>query len=139
AIAGPNGHRRGRALGVRAAEPLVREPDARRVQSGALRRGDERAVRQESSREDRRRARACRDARNQRERAMNNDTLKGQWMQVKGKVRERWGKLTNDDLDQIQGQAEQLVGKVQERYGIARDQAKREVDAWLKEDTTVTR
>ena len=71
---------------------------------------------------------------------MNNDTLKGQWMQVKGKVRERWGKLTNDDLDQIQGQAEQLVGKVQERYGIAKDQAKREVDDWLKkEDTTVTR
>lgn len=70
---------------------------------------------------------------------MNNDTLKGQWMQVKGKVRERWGKLTNDDLDQIQGQAEQLVGKVQERYGIAKDQAKREVDDWLKEDRTVTR
>jgi uncharacterized protein YjbJ (UPF0337 family) len=70
---------------------------------------------------------------------MNNDTLKGQWLQVKGKVRERWGKLTNDDLDQIQGQAEQLVGKVQERYGIAKDQAKREVDAWMKEDTTVTR
>jgi len=70
---------------------------------------------------------------------MNNDTLKGQWLQVKGKVRERWGKLTNDDLDQIQGQAEQLVGKVQERYGIAKDQAKREVDAWMKEDQTVTR
>ena len=70
---------------------------------------------------------------------MNNDTLRGQWMQVKGKVRERWGKLTNDDLDQIQGQAEQLVGKVQERYGIAKDQAKREVDDWMREDTTVTR
>ena len=44
---------------------------------------------------------------------MNEDTLKGQWLQVKGRVRERWGKLTNDDLDQIQGGAEQLVGKVQ--------------------------
>jgi uncharacterized protein YjbJ (UPF0337 family) len=68
---------------------------------------------------------------------MNEDTLKGQWLQVKGKVRERWGKLTNDDLDMVGGKAEQLIGKVQERYGIARDQAKREVDAWLKEDKTV--
>ena len=71
---------------------------------------------------------------------MNEDTLKGQWMQIKGKARERWGKLTNDDLDQIQGGAEQLIGKVQERYGVARDKAKSEVDAWLKEhDTTVPR
>ena len=71
---------------------------------------------------------------------MNEDTLKGQWLQVKGKVRERWGKLTDDDMDQIQGKAEQLVGKVQERYGIAREDAKREVDTWFKEDkTTVSR
>jgi len=71
---------------------------------------------------------------------MNEDTLKGQWLQVKGKVRERWGKLTDDDMDQIQGKAEQLVGKVQERYGIAREDAKREVDTWFKEDkTTVNR
>jgi len=65
---------------------------------------------------------------------MNEDTLKGQWLQIKGSVRERWGKLTNDDLDQIQGGAEQLVGKVQERYGMAKDAAKREVDEWLKKD-----
>jgi len=65
---------------------------------------------------------------------MNEDTLKGQWLQIKGSVRERWGKLTNDDLDQIQGGAEQLVGKVQERYGMAKDAAKREVDEWLKDD-----
>jgi uncharacterized protein YjbJ (UPF0337 family) len=64
---------------------------------------------------------------------MNEDTLKGQWMQFKGKVRERWGKLTNDDLDQIQGRAEQLVGKVQERYGIERDEAKRQVDRWMQD------
>jgi uncharacterized protein YjbJ (UPF0337 family) len=43
---------------------------------------------------------------------MNKDTLKGQWTQLKGTVREQWGKLTNDDIDQIQGQSEQLVGKV---------------------------
>jgi len=71
---------------------------------------------------------------------MNEDTHKGQWLQVKGKVRERWGKLTDDDMDQIQGKAEQHVGKVQERYGIAREDAKREVDTWFKEDkTTVSR
>ena len=63
---------------------------------------------------------------------MNEDTFKGQWTQIKGRVREQWGKLTNDDLDQIQGRAEQLVGRVQERYGIARDEAKRQVDDWMR-------
>jgi uncharacterized protein YjbJ (UPF0337 family) len=64
---------------------------------------------------------------------MNEDTLKGQWTQMKGLVREQWGKLTNDDLDQIQGRAEQLIGKVQERYGIQRDEAKRQVDDWIRD------
>ena len=70
----------------------------------------------------------CRDE--SLEDAMNQDTLKGQWTQLKGQVREQWGKLTNDDLDQIQGRSEQLVGRIQERYGIARDEAERQVDAW---------
>ena len=61
---------------------------------------------------------------------MNEDTLRGQWNQLKGSVREQWGKLTDDDLDRIQGQSEQLVGRIQERYGIARDEAQREVDSW---------
>lgn len=61
---------------------------------------------------------------------MNQDILKGQWNQLKGSVREQWGKLTDDDLDRIQGQSEQLVGKIQERYGIARDEAQRQVDNW---------
>jgi uncharacterized protein YjbJ (UPF0337 family) len=61
---------------------------------------------------------------------MNEDTLKGQWTQLKGQVREQWGKLTNDDLDRVQGEAEQLVGRIQERYGIARDEAQRQVDSW---------
>jgi uncharacterized protein YjbJ (UPF0337 family) len=47
-------------------------------------------------------------------------------------VQEQWGKLTDDDLDQIQGRSEQLVGRLQERYGWARDEAKREVDTWLR-------
>ena len=63
---------------------------------------------------------------------MNEDTLRGQWKQVKGRVREKWGKLTNDDLDQIQGRSEQLIGRVQERYGIAREEAKQQVDDWLR-------
>ena len=67
---------------------------------------------------------------------MNEDILKGKWTQLKGTVREQWGKLTNDDLDQIQGQSEQLIGRIQERYGLARDEAKRQVDAWLSESRT---
>jgi uncharacterized protein YjbJ (UPF0337 family) len=61
---------------------------------------------------------------------MNRDTLKGRWTQLKGRAREKWGKLTDDDLDEIQGRSEQLVGKIQERYGIARDEAEREVNTW---------
>ena len=62
---------------------------------------------------------------------MNRDTLKGQWTQIKGEVREQWGKLTDDDLDQMQGNAEQLIGKLQERYGRSREQAEQEFDRWL--------
>ena len=64
---------------------------------------------------------------------MNEDTLRGQWNQLKGSVREQWGKLTNDDVDQIQGRTEQLVGRIQERYGVARDEAQRQVDEWAAE------
>ena len=64
---------------------------------------------------------------------MNQDTLKGQWLQLKGKARQQWGKLTDDDMDQIQGQAEQLVGRVQESYGVARDEAQLQVDGWLRD------
>ena len=64
---------------------------------------------------------------------MNEDTLKGQWTQIKGRIREQWGKLTDDDLNQIQGRSEQLVGTVQERYGLARDEAQRQVDTWMRD------
>jgi uncharacterized protein YjbJ (UPF0337 family) len=68
---------------------------------------------------------------------MNRDTLEGQWAQLKGRARQQWGKLTDDDLDQVRGRAEELAGKVQERYGIARDEASRQVDTWLRDlDTT---
>jgi uncharacterized protein YjbJ (UPF0337 family) len=65
---------------------------------------------------------------------MNQDTMKGQWKQLKGKAREKWGKLTDDDLDQIEGRREQLVGRIQERYGVARDEAERQVSSWSLDD-----
>jgi uncharacterized protein YjbJ (UPF0337 family) len=61
---------------------------------------------------------------------MNSDQLKGKWKQVKGSVKERWGKLTDDDMNVIDGQSEQLIGKIQERYGIAREAAQKQVDEW---------
>jgi uncharacterized protein YjbJ (UPF0337 family) len=64
---------------------------------------------------------------------MNEDTLKGQWNQLKGTVREKWGKLTNDDLDVVQGRTEQLVGRIQERYGIERAEAERQVKDFLRD------
>lgn len=69
---------------------------------------------------------------------MNEDILKGKWTQLKGKVKEQWGELTDDEIDQLDGQRDQLVGRVQERYGIARDQAERDVDEWMKNSSTVS-
>jgi uncharacterized protein YjbJ (UPF0337 family) len=56
--------------------------------------------------------------------------VEGNWKQVKGKVKEKWGKLTDDDLTAINGCRDQLEGKIQERYGLAKDQAKKEIDDW---------
>jgi uncharacterized protein YjbJ (UPF0337 family) len=72
-----------------------------------------------------------------REAEMNQDILEGKWTQLKGRVKEQWGKLTDDDLDLIAGKSEQLVGKIQERYGIARDEAQRQVDALFDENANV--
>ena len=58
---------------------------------------------------------------------MNWDIAKGQWKQFRGQVKEQWGKLTDDDLDQIEGKRDQLVGAVQKRYGIARDEADKQI------------
>ena len=63
---------------------------------------------------------------------MNWDQVSGQWKQLKGSVKEKWGKLTDDDLSQINGNREQFIGKLQERYGIAREEAQRRADEWLK-------
>ena len=58
---------------------------------------------------------------------MDWDRVEGNWKQIKGKIKEQWGKLTDDDLDRIAGQRDQLEGKIQERYGIAKDRARREI------------
>jgi uncharacterized protein YjbJ (UPF0337 family) len=60
---------------------------------------------------------------------MNAQQLKGKWMQLKGSVKTKWGKLTDDDLDVINGE-EQLIGRIQERYGIAKEEAQRQVKEW---------
>ncbi len=62
---------------------------------------------------------------------MNWDTVEGNWKQFKGKAQQKWGSLTNDDLDAIQGRREELEGRLQERYGKTRDEAKQEVDSWI--------
>jgi len=62
---------------------------------------------------------------------MNQDRIAGQWKQLAGKIRVKWGKLTDDDLAQAEGNSEYLAGKIQERYGIAKDQAERQIDDWL--------
>lgn len=63
---------------------------------------------------------------------MNWDRVEGNWKQFKGTVKEKWGKLTDDDLEVIEGKRDQLTGKIQERYGIAKDAAEREVDEALR-------
>jgi uncharacterized protein YjbJ (UPF0337 family) len=67
-----------------------------------------------------------------KETSMNEDILKGKWRQLKGEVKSQWGKLTDDDLDRAEGDAEKLIGRVQERYGYQREEAKREVDDFLR-------
>ena len=60
------------------------------------------------------------------------DRIAGNWKQFKGNIREKWGELTDDEIDQIQGNREQLAGKLQERYGIAREEANRQIDQWAE-------
>jgi uncharacterized protein YjbJ (UPF0337 family) len=67
---------------------------------------------------------------NHQEELMNWDQVEGKWKQIKGTVKTRWGKLTDDDLDVISGKKDQLVGRIQERYGIKKEEAQREVDEW---------
>jgi uncharacterized protein YjbJ (UPF0337 family) len=67
-----------------------------------------------------------------KEAAMDWNRVEGNWKQVKGTVKQQWGKLTDDDLTQINGSQEKLEGIIQERYGIARDETRKQIDSWYK-------
>jgi uncharacterized protein YjbJ (UPF0337 family) len=77
--------------------------------------------------------RSC--AANVKEFVMDWNRVEGNWKQIKGKVKEQWGKLTDDDLDVINGRRDQLEGKIQERYGYQKDQARNEIDSWYNRQT----
>ena len=67
---------------------------------------------------------------------MNNDRIKGNWKQLKGKVKEQWGKLTDDDLDVIAGKRDQLLGRIQARHGVTKDVAEQQIKDWEKRNPT---
>jgi uncharacterized protein YjbJ (UPF0337 family) len=66
---------------------------------------------------------------------MNRNIAEGKWKQVKGRVQQKWGRLTDDDLDQIEGREEELVGKLQERYGKTQEEASRDVEEFFDQAT----
>jgi len=63
---------------------------------------------------------------------MNWKTVEGEWDQFKGRLRSRWGKLTDDDLATLGGKKDQLVGILQTRYGLMKDEAERQLDDWIR-------
>ncbi|AYQ27001.1 MULTISPECIES: CsbD family protein [unclassified Polaromonas] len=67
---------------------------------------------------------------------MNQDRIEGNWLQFKGKVKEQWGKLTDDDLDVIAGKRDQLLGRIQERHGLSQEEAEKQVAAWKDRNPT---
>jgi uncharacterized protein YjbJ (UPF0337 family) len=67
----------------------------------------------------------------QGENGMDWNRIEGNWKQFKGNVKEKWGKLTDDDINVINGRRDQLEGKLQQRYGLAKDQARKDVDDWF--------
>jgi uncharacterized protein YjbJ (UPF0337 family) len=74
----------------------------------------------------------------EKEKMMNSDQLEGKWKQLKGSVKEKWGKLTDDDLDVIAGKRDQLQGKIQERYGITKEEAAKQIREWDEASTRDT-
>lgn len=61
---------------------------------------------------------------------MNADQMKGNWNVLKGKAKQQWGRLTDDDLDVIDGKRDELIGKIQKSYGLSREEAERQVNDW---------
>lgn len=68
---------------------------------------------------------------------MNWDRIEGNWKQFKGKVKEQWGELTDDDLDRIEGKRDQLIGSIQKAYGYEKDEAERQVTEWVTRNRDV--
>lgn len=64
---------------------------------------------------------------------MASDVLKGKWMQLRGQIKEKWGELTDDEIDQIEGRRDRLIGKLQEKYGYTRQEAEDRVTAFMRE------
>lgn len=62
---------------------------------------------------------------------MNKETLKGNWNELKGKVKQQWGKLTDNDITQINGSMDELLGKIQKQYGYEKEKAKAEIDKFM--------
>ena len=63
---------------------------------------------------------------------MNQDRIEGNWKQFKGKVKEQWGRLTDDDMDVIAGRRDQLLGRIQERHGVSMEEAEVQIKDWEK-------
>lgn len=67
---------------------------------------------------------------------MNWDQIEGNWTEMKGKARQQWGKLTNDELDVVNGKRDELIGRLQAKYGLTKEEAERQVDNWSKDMET---
>jgi uncharacterized protein YjbJ (UPF0337 family) len=67
---------------------------------------------------------------------LNKDILEGKWKQLRGDIKERWGKLTDDEIDQIEGRFDKFVGKIQEKYGYSEPEAEAEIKRFLNEIKT---
>jgi uncharacterized protein YjbJ (UPF0337 family) len=73
---------------------------------------------------------------------MNWDQVEGKLKQMKGSMRQKWGKLTDSDYEQIAGNRDKFLGRLQERYGYTKDKAEKELDEWVqneREDMSTTR
>lgn len=66
---------------------------------------------------------------------MNWDTVKGNWKQMTGKIKEEWGDLTDDEILEAEGDRDQLIGKIQAKYGIAKEEAERQVNSFTSKHT----
>lgn len=65
---------------------------------------------------------------------MNIDIIQGHWKQIEGKIKQKWGKFTDDDIATMKGTFEELSGKIQTAYGYEKDQADKEINAFLKDE-----